>query len=281
MPGIDPRRPARSLSLAEVKRLAKAIRKSIDFTLETFAAVGADGGGADIGYVEERAIRIRPWCTAGRASAVLARNRRASSSASFRPAARLSIARATSHRIWFANHAGHRLPEQRGRGAVCPEAPAIRSAHRSRLSSRVSRSMRTTSRTPRSRSATTTDCRMSTTSRPSPRTCGARRCPVYGLRAPAALLRAGGGVVQEPARRRMDAVRARAPVALVAPVRRLRGLGPSGYPQLRGCSRNAMAGGGAGGVLAVQCSQFGARSQRRARLAADSGGHVLHRSVGQ
>jgi formamidopyrimidine-DNA glycosylase len=51
--GIDPRRPARSLSPVEVKRLATAIRKSIDFTLKTFAAAGADGGGADIGYVEE------------------------------------------------------------------------------------------------------------------------------------------------------------------------------------------------------------------------------------
>jgi formamidopyrimidine-DNA glycosylase len=52
---IDPRRPARTLSAAEVKRLATAIRKSIDFTLKSFAAVGADGDGADIGYVEERA----------------------------------------------------------------------------------------------------------------------------------------------------------------------------------------------------------------------------------
>jgi formamidopyrimidine-DNA glycosylase len=51
--GIDPRRPSRSLSPGEVKRLAGAIRKSIDFTLETFAAAGVDGGGADIGYVEE------------------------------------------------------------------------------------------------------------------------------------------------------------------------------------------------------------------------------------
>jgi formamidopyrimidine-DNA glycosylase len=63
--GIDPRRPARSLSLAEVKRLAAAIRKSIDFTLDTFAAVGADGGGADIGYVEERAIP-NPFLVYGR-----------------------------------------------------------------------------------------------------------------------------------------------------------------------------------------------------------------------
>ena len=54
--GLDPRRPARSLSPAEVKRLAAAIRKSIDFTLKTFAKEGADGGGADIGYVEEGAV---------------------------------------------------------------------------------------------------------------------------------------------------------------------------------------------------------------------------------
>ena len=51
---IDPRRPARTLSAAEVKRLAAAIRTSIDFTLKSFAAEGADGDGADIGYVEER-----------------------------------------------------------------------------------------------------------------------------------------------------------------------------------------------------------------------------------
>ena len=63
--GIDPRRPARSLSAAEVKRLATAIRKSIDFTLKTFADVGADGGGADIGYVEERAIP-NPFLVYGR-----------------------------------------------------------------------------------------------------------------------------------------------------------------------------------------------------------------------
>jgi formamidopyrimidine-DNA glycosylase len=63
--GLDPRRPARSLSPAEVKRLATAIRKSIDFTLKTFADVGADGGGADIGYVEERAIP-NPFLVYGR-----------------------------------------------------------------------------------------------------------------------------------------------------------------------------------------------------------------------
>ena len=64
--GIDPRRPARSLSPAEAKRLAVAIRKSIDFTLKTFAVAGADGGGADIGYVEERTAP-NPFLVYGRA----------------------------------------------------------------------------------------------------------------------------------------------------------------------------------------------------------------------
>jgi formamidopyrimidine-DNA glycosylase len=64
--GIDPRRPARSLSPAEVKRLAASIRKSIDFTLKTFAEAGADGGGTDIGYVEERTAP-NPFQVYGRA----------------------------------------------------------------------------------------------------------------------------------------------------------------------------------------------------------------------
>jgi formamidopyrimidine-DNA glycosylase len=51
---IDPRRPARTLTGPEVERLAAAILESIHFTLDDFAAAGADGGGADIGYVEER-----------------------------------------------------------------------------------------------------------------------------------------------------------------------------------------------------------------------------------
>ncbi|HEX3905692.1 MAG TPA: DNA-formamidopyrimidine glycosylase family protein [Polyangia bacterium] len=66
--GIDPRRPARSLSAAEVKRLAAAIRASIAFTLKTFDAAGADGGGADIGYVEERTAP-NPFLVYGRAGA--------------------------------------------------------------------------------------------------------------------------------------------------------------------------------------------------------------------
>jgi len=49
--GIDPRRPARSLSRAEVARLAAGIRRSIAATLARFdRAVGPDG---DIAYVEE------------------------------------------------------------------------------------------------------------------------------------------------------------------------------------------------------------------------------------
>jgi formamidopyrimidine-DNA glycosylase len=63
---IDPRRPARSLSWTEVKRLAAAIHKSIDFTLKTFAEAGADGGDADIGYVEERTAP-NPFLVYGRA----------------------------------------------------------------------------------------------------------------------------------------------------------------------------------------------------------------------
>jgi formamidopyrimidine-DNA glycosylase len=65
---IDPRRPARALSAAEVKRLAKAILQSIRFTLKTFAAAGADGGDADIGYVEERTAP-NPFLVYGRAGA--------------------------------------------------------------------------------------------------------------------------------------------------------------------------------------------------------------------
>jgi len=52
---IDPRRPARSLSRAEVGRVAAGVRASIAFTLKAFAKTGADGGDADIAYVEEDA----------------------------------------------------------------------------------------------------------------------------------------------------------------------------------------------------------------------------------
>ena len=62
---LDPRRPARALSPAEVKRLAAGIRASIDFTLKSFKQVGADGGDADIGYVEERTME-NPFLVYGR-----------------------------------------------------------------------------------------------------------------------------------------------------------------------------------------------------------------------
>ena len=51
---IDPRRPAKSLSQAEVNHLRKGLLDSIEFTLKSFADDGADGGANDITYVEER-----------------------------------------------------------------------------------------------------------------------------------------------------------------------------------------------------------------------------------
>ena len=54
--GIDPRRPARSLSRAELARLARGLLESIRYTLRTFKHSGADGADADIDYVEERKI---------------------------------------------------------------------------------------------------------------------------------------------------------------------------------------------------------------------------------
>ncbi|HVT07290.1 MAG TPA: DNA-formamidopyrimidine glycosylase family protein [Polyangia bacterium] len=62
---IDPRRPARSLSRPEVKRLAAGIRASIAFTLKSFGKAGADGDDADIAYVEENAPN--PFLVYGRA----------------------------------------------------------------------------------------------------------------------------------------------------------------------------------------------------------------------
>ena len=52
--GIDPRRPARSLSRAELARVARGLIDSIRFTLKTFRESGADGEDGDIDYVEER-----------------------------------------------------------------------------------------------------------------------------------------------------------------------------------------------------------------------------------
>ncbi|HEY8923993.1 MAG TPA: DNA-formamidopyrimidine glycosylase family protein [Polyangia bacterium] len=63
---IDPRRPARSLSARELSRLVRAVVESIQFTLSTFAESGADGGDADIGYVEEGDVP-NPFLVYGRA----------------------------------------------------------------------------------------------------------------------------------------------------------------------------------------------------------------------
>jgi len=71
--GIDPRRPARSLSRAELARVARGLMDSIQFTLKTFARSGAD---ADIDYVEERKIP-NPFLVYGRAGERCPRCRRA------------------------------------------------------------------------------------------------------------------------------------------------------------------------------------------------------------
>jgi formamidopyrimidine-DNA glycosylase len=64
--GIDPRRAARSLSRAELARLARGLLDSIRYTLKTFKQSGADGADADIDYVEERKIP-NPFLVYGRA----------------------------------------------------------------------------------------------------------------------------------------------------------------------------------------------------------------------
>jgi formamidopyrimidine-DNA glycosylase len=50
---LDPRRAAKSLTPAEVARLARAILASIEFTLAQFDEEGADKGDGEIVYVEE------------------------------------------------------------------------------------------------------------------------------------------------------------------------------------------------------------------------------------
>jgi formamidopyrimidine-DNA glycosylase len=74
--GIDPRRPARSLSRAELARVARGLIDSIRFTLNTFARSGADGADADIDYVEERQTP-NPFLVYGRAGERCPRCRRA------------------------------------------------------------------------------------------------------------------------------------------------------------------------------------------------------------
>jgi len=63
---IDPRRPARSLSRAELARVARGLLDSIRYTMKTFRESGADGADADIEYVEERRI-ANPFLVYGRA----------------------------------------------------------------------------------------------------------------------------------------------------------------------------------------------------------------------
>ena len=64
--GIDPRRPARTLSRAALGRVARGLIESIRYTLKTFRQSGADGADADIDYVEERKIP-NPFLVYGRA----------------------------------------------------------------------------------------------------------------------------------------------------------------------------------------------------------------------
>jgi formamidopyrimidine-DNA glycosylase len=64
--GIDPRRPARALSRAEIARVARGLLESIRYTMKTFKQSGADGADADIDYVEERKIP-NPFLVYGRA----------------------------------------------------------------------------------------------------------------------------------------------------------------------------------------------------------------------
>ena len=73
--GIDPRRQARSLTRAEIGRLARGLLASIRYTLKTFARSGADGADADIEYVEERRI-ANPFLVYGRAGEPCPRCRR-------------------------------------------------------------------------------------------------------------------------------------------------------------------------------------------------------------
>ena len=65
---LDPRRPAASLTRAEVGRLARAILASIRYTLARFSDDGADEGDGEIVYVEENR-EANPFKVYGRAGA--------------------------------------------------------------------------------------------------------------------------------------------------------------------------------------------------------------------
>jgi formamidopyrimidine-DNA glycosylase len=71
---IDPRRPAHALSRREIAALGEAVLASIRFTLDSFVKTGADGGEADIGYVEEGAEN--PFLVYARAGAACPNARR-------------------------------------------------------------------------------------------------------------------------------------------------------------------------------------------------------------
>ena len=63
---LDPRRPARALSLADVRRLRRGLLAAIDFGLREFEAEGAASDQADIRYVEEPGTP-NPFLVYGRA----------------------------------------------------------------------------------------------------------------------------------------------------------------------------------------------------------------------
>lgn len=73
---LDPRRPSRTLSRAEVARLARGIRASIQFTLGQFVADGVTADAADIRYVEESGTP-NPFLVYGRAGERCPRCKRA------------------------------------------------------------------------------------------------------------------------------------------------------------------------------------------------------------
>lgn len=72
---IDPRRASRSLSRAEVGRLARSILTSIHHGLAEFATTGADGDAVDVAYVEDPGTP-NPFLVYGRAGSPCPRCKR-------------------------------------------------------------------------------------------------------------------------------------------------------------------------------------------------------------
>lgn len=122
--GIDPRRPARSLSRQEVGRLAAAVLKSIQFTLSTFAKEGVDGGGADIVYVEEQRSS-NPFLVYGRAGQPCPRRGKAHA-----PAADGGRAGKGKAKIPATGSAARKQAKGGGASAVRPEIVRIVQAQR-------------------------------------------------------------------------------------------------------------------------------------------------------